>query len=50
MSPRSGESRMTENRIAFAKQARTNIRKTSDGWQLEIHFAGQIDVESMLKE
>jgi len=46
----SANASVEENRIAFAKQAQTEISKTTEGYQVEIRFAGQIDVESMLKE
>jgi len=39
-----------ETRLAFLKQARTKIRKTTDGYQLEIHIAGPLDVESLFKD
>lgn len=39
-----------EIRVAFLKQARTEIRKTADGCLLEIYIAGPLDVESLLKD
>ena len=37
-------------RFEFPKQGRVATRETADGWQVEIHFAGSLDIESLLKD